>query len=104
VNVYRISKEAANDLIEIWQYSAEHWSVAQADRYYNLLLNEIEYLAKNPDSGIDAGHVMEGYCRSKVKSHFIFFRIHSKNSSIEIIRILHQRMDVESHLNTSELP
>ncbi|WP_414635406.1 type II toxin-antitoxin system RelE/ParE family toxin [Agriterribacter sp.] len=36
---------------------------------------------------------------SKVKSHLIFYRLTEKQNEIEIIRILHQRMDIESQLN-----
>ncbi|WP_228420408.1 type II toxin-antitoxin system RelE/ParE family toxin [Chryseobacterium sp. 5_R23647] len=41
----------------------------------------------------------KGYFRSRVKSHFIFYRINIKNEEIEIIRILHQQMDISSILN-----
>lgn len=50
---YNISKKASLDLEEIWLYTFEHWLIEQADRYYNQLLNEIEYISKNPKSGKD---------------------------------------------------
>jgi len=96
---YKLSNEAAADLENIWLYTFVTWSPEQADRYYNLLLDEIEYLAENPRGGKDYGHVREGYLRSRVKSHYIFYRINSKENLVEIIRILHQRMDIEARLN-----
>jgi toxin ParE1/3/4 len=42
-------------------------------------------------------HVRKGYRASKVKSHYIFYRV--LNDTIEIIRILHERMDIENRLN-----
>lgn len=96
---YRISSEAKNDIEEIWLYTYEIWSVDQADRYYNLIFDEIEFIAENPTSGKDYGHVREGYYRAKVKSHFIFYRIGKKDGLVEIIRVLHQRMDVKNRLN-----
>lgn len=48
---YIIRKEAHSDLEEIWLYTYETWSIEQADRYINLLLDEIEYLAGNPLRG-----------------------------------------------------
>ncbi len=96
---YRISKEAQNDLENIWLFTFETWSAEQADRYYNLILNEIEYLTANPNSGKEYGHIRDGYFRSKVKSHFVFYRINTKESEIEIIRILHQQMDIEGRLS-----
>ena len=95
----KLAREAVKDLENIWLYTFETWSLEQADRYYNLLLDEIEYLAKNPRIGNDLSHVREGYLRSRMKSHFIFYKINSSENSIEIIRILHQRMDVEARLN-----
>lgn len=94
---YRISKEAANDLENIWLYTFENWSVEQADWYFNLLMDEIEYIAKNPKVGKDYSEVRKGYYRSRVKSHFIFYRVNE--NEIEIIRILHQQMDIENRLN-----
>ncbi|POY39396.1 type II toxin-antitoxin system RelE/ParE family toxin [Solitalea longa] len=97
---YRISKEALNDLEKIWLYTFENWSVVQADRYFNLIMDEIEYISSNPKSGKDYSEVRSGYFRSRVKSHFIFYKINLKKEEIEIIRILHQRMDIDSHLET----
>jgi toxin ParE1/3/4 len=95
----KISNEAINDLENIWLYTFENWSGEQADRYYNLIMDEIEYLAKNPKSGKDNGYIRKGYFRSKVKSHFIFYKLNSNQKELEIIRILHQQMDIESRLN-----
>lgn len=96
---YKISKEATNDLEKIWLYTFEKWSAEQADRYFNLIMDEIEYITQNPKSGKDYSEIRKGYFRSKVKSHFIFYKINSKKDEIEIIRILHQQMDIESRLN-----
>lgn len=95
---YIISKEALKDIENIWLYTFEIWSLEQADRYYNLILDEIEYLSEHVDSGRDFGHIRKGYKYSKVKSHLIFYK-KSKNGMTEIIRVLHERMDIESRLN-----
>jgi toxin ParE1/3/4 len=39
---YRISKEAINDHESVWFYTYETWSLEQADRYLNLVMDEIE--------------------------------------------------------------
>ncbi|MFP3593708.1 type II toxin-antitoxin system RelE/ParE family toxin [Chryseobacterium sp. SIMBA_038] len=96
---YKISKEASKDLEKIWLYTFETWSVQQADHYFDLLMNEIEYLSENPTSGKDYNEIRKGYFRSRVKSHFIFYKINLKNEEIEIIRILHQQMDISSRLD-----
>ena len=95
---YKISKEAEKDLEKIWLYTFETWSLEQADYYYDLLMDEIEYLAENSKNGIDFSQIRKGYFRSRVKSHFIFYRVSVKSDEIEIIRILHQQMDIDSQL------
>ena len=95
---YRISQEANLDLENIWLYTFENWSKEQADRYINLIIEEIEYLAENPHSGQNSEKIRKGYFRSQVKSHFIFYKNNRKINKIEVIRILHKQMDIETRL------
>lgn len=96
---YKISAQASEDIENIWLYTFENWSVEQADRYINLIFDEIEYLADNPKGGRDCSGFRKNYRCSTVKSHIIFYRVVDKQSAIEIIRVLHQRMDIESRLS-----
>ena len=96
---YKISKQAEIDLENIWLYTFEEWSLEQADYYFDLIMDEIEYISKNPKSGKDYSNVRKGYFHSRMKSHFIFYRINLKEEKVEIIRILHQQMDIDSHIN-----
>lgn len=91
-----ISNKAISDLEEIWLYTFEKWSLEQADRYYKLIFDEINYICKNNTAGKSMGHVRKNYRASKVKSHLIFYRV--SNETIEVIRILHERMDIENRL------
>jgi toxin ParE1/3/4 len=93
---YRISEAAINDLDGIWEYTFVNWSKEQADRYHNLIMNEIEFIAENISSGKPMNHIKDDYLVSYMKSHMIFFK--RKEGIVEIIRILHQKMDVESNL------
>lgn len=96
---YRISKEASKDLEKIWLYTFENWSQEQADRYFNLIIDEIENITRDPLSGKDYNDIRKGYYRARVKSHFIFYRVNAERQEIEIVRILHQQMDIDSRLN-----
>ncbi len=93
-----ISEEAKSDIEKIWLFTFENWSIEQADRYYDLIMNEIEYITKNPSSGKDFSAIRKGYFRTRIKSHFIFYKVNLKQNQLEIIRILHQRMDIENRL------
>ncbi len=94
---YRISETAIEDLEGIWEYTFHNWSKDQADRYYSLIMNEIEFLSENTTSGKPVNHIKMGYLVSYVKSHMIFFK--RIEGIVEIIRILHQKMDVELNLD-----
>jgi len=94
---YLISEKALEDINNIWIYTAENWSVAQADRYYNLILDEIEYIVQNLEMARDFGKIRKSYKYSKVKSHLIFFK-KDKTNEIEIVRVLHERMDIQNRL------
>lgn len=96
---YKISIEAKNDIEKIWLYTFEFWSLEQADRYFDLIMDEIEYIAENPNSGKDFSDIRKGYLKTRIKSHFIFYKVNKKQNEVEIIRILHQRMDIENRLN-----
>ena len=95
---YKISQKVFEDLENIWLYAVETWSVQYADRYYNLIFDEFEFLAKNPLSGKDYGFIRRNYRCTKVKSHLIFYKYKAGEKQIEIVRILHQSLDVEDRL------
>ena len=98
MKLYIISAKAVADMENIWLYTLRTWSVEQADRYYKLIIDEIKYLAEHADSGKPIDYLKKGYRVSKVKSHLIFYKQLDENT-IDIIRILHQRMDTENRLN-----
>ena len=95
---YRISKHAIEDLNNIWVYTFKKWSKLQADRYYKLIIDEIQFIAANFYSGKPYEDTRKNYRMAVVKSHLIFYR-KSNDHCIEIVRILNQRMDIKKHLN-----
>jgi toxin ParE1/3/4 len=98
---YRISEKAVSDLEKIWLYTFNKWSREQADKYYSIIINEIEFIENNYEFCRNMDYVRPGYRMSKVKSHMIFFKKTTDNL-IEIISILHQNMDIENRLLEDE--
>ena len=90
---YIVTRKANTDLINIWEYTFEHWSVEQADKYIRILTSKFIEISKNPDIGKNYDGVMNNYRGLIVKSHIIFYKI-LPSENIEIIRVLHQRMDL----------
>ena len=97
INKYRISKQAINDLNDIWVYTFTKWSKEQADRYYDLIIEEIEFIADNYLIGKSAEQTRKNYRVTKIKSHLIFYR-KAENEMVEVVRILHQIMDIKKRL------
>ncbi len=98
---YRISKKAISDIDSIWLYTNKKWSSTQADKYYTIIYERIEHIAKYPEIGRVYDYVKKGYRGLQVKSHIIFYKITS-SKSIDIIRVLHQQIDIEYWLDEGQ--
>jgi toxin ParE1/3/4 len=94
---YRFTIKAVKDLEEIWSYTKQKWSLEQADRYYNLLIDEIEFVSSNPLLGRSIDYIKEEYRSTKAKSHLVFYKQH-EDDTILIVRILHESMDCEKRM------
>lgn len=92
-----ISEKALEDLNSIWLYTAEKWSVEQANRYYNLIMDEIEFAVENFETMKDFGSIRKDYRYSKVKSHLVFYK-RVENTEMEVVRILHEKMDIKNRI------
>lgn len=95
---YRLTQKAVDDLAEIWNYTFDKWSENQADRYYYMLLDNCNAISLNPSLGKSYSIIMENLCGFKAGRHIIFYLITEK-SEIEIIRILHEQMDLDNRIN-----
>ena len=99
---YRISEKAIQDLENIWLYTLETWSEAQADKYYGMIMAKIEFIIQNFDCGISRDYIKFGYRSIAVQSHLIFYR-RADDGIVEIVRILHQNMDIVNRLQNDYL-
>jgi len=87
---------AAADVEAIWDYTSENWDEAQAERYVTRLRSAIESLAKHSRLGRACNEIRPGYRKLLAGSRLLFYRMN--DSGIEVVRILHQRMDVDEYL------
>lgn len=94
---YSISEKALDDINKIWIYTAENWSIEQVDRYYNLIFDEIEFIVANFEMARDFEYIKKNFRYSKVKSHLVFFK-KTKSNEIEVVRVLHEKMDIGNQL------
>lgn len=94
---YSISPKAKMDLIGIWEFMKKNWSVQQADNYYQIIVDRFLEISSRPELGKSYDDLRLGYRAINVKSHIIFYKT-TQHNSVEIIRILHQRMDYKSRI------
>jgi len=86
---------AQGDLAAIWRYSVERWGMRQADRYTDDIRDACQALATGACHGglVD---VRPHYLKYAIGMHVIYFQDHA--DQLEVIRILHGKMDVSRHL------
>jgi toxin ParE1/3/4 len=96
VTRYILSPLARADLDKIWEHTAKRWDDDQAEAYLRLIQTVFEAVAANPKLGRQYDEVRAGYRRHRAGSHLILYR--ETSDGIDIVRVLHERMDIGSHL------
>ena len=95
---YKLSKYAEKDIEQILAYTIETWGIRQFHTYRELITDALKIISADPDTRkFRNREALFPGCRSyPFGKHIIFFRI--KNEAIEIVRILHQKMDFSAHI------
>jgi toxin ParE1/3/4 len=65
-----------------------------------MIQDTVTGLGKGTQRSLSAEHIREGYRRSLVGMHVLFFK--EAADTIQIVRILHQQMDLPAHLGDAE--
>ena len=93
---YALSPQAQQSLKNIRAYSKKTFGEKQTRLYLQQLRDRMSTLADNPDSGKQRDDIKSGYHSYYEGSHAIYYRI--RDTYIEVIDVLHQRMDPARHL------
>lgn len=94
---YLLAPAAQADLEQIWDYTQDRWGVDQAEDYLRELQRAINRIATNPRIGRACDEIRPGYRKLAAGSHTLFYRVTAEDV-IDVVRILHRRMDVDRHL------
>jgi toxin ParE1/3/4 len=92
-----LRQEAIDDLNSIWEYTFKKWSETQADKYYATVKMACKSIGENPDIGKEYESISGNLLGLKLGKHIIFYQ-QITNDRIEIIRILHERMDLKNRI------
>ena len=92
-----LTHKAKADLYAIAVYTEQQWGTEQRNLYLKQFDEAFHMLAEAPLAGRDCDYIKPGYRKFPQGSHIIFYRAGTK-SMIEIVRILHKSMDVETQL------
>jgi len=92
-----LRQAAIDDLADIWEYTLATWSENQADRYYKMIKSACSEISVSPSLGKEYVAIAKGLLGYRINKHIIFYYITS-NDEIEVIRILHERMDLKQQL------
>ncbi|HPZ60309.1 MAG TPA: type II toxin-antitoxin system RelE/ParE family toxin [Zoogloea sp.] len=93
---FYLTHAAKADLKEIGRYTKKQWGAAQRVKYLTMLDGCFRDLAAKPLTGQDCSDIRAGYRKYSAGSHVIFYRQIAEDT-IEVVRILHGRMDTERH-------
>lgn len=93
--LFRLTPSAQHDLRKIWRYTAENWSVEQAESYQDQLYAAFEGLAEGIKKG-RASTAKAGYLKYLCGAHMIYFR--DRGDWLQIVRILHGAQDADKRL------
>jgi len=95
---FTLTNMAKADLKEIAKFTQNRWGREQRDLYLQMLDVSFQQLAANPLKGKDCSDIRLGYRKLNTGSHVIFYR-QTLTDTIEIVRILHGHMDIETRLS-----
>jgi toxin ParE1/3/4 len=107
----RLSSAAQSDYQDILDWTAEHFGEAQSDTYAITLDDAIDALSSGTHavgvreiSGAPGLYLIHVARRGRKGRHFLIFRTNRRKSGefIEVLRILHDSMDLARHLPPME--
>lgn len=87
----KITFEATDDLVNIYNYTYTTYGEEQLISYSSQIDKAISFIKNNPLSGFSRLDIPEGYKSYPVNQHIIIYRI--ENEIIYIIRMLHRKMN-----------
>ncbi len=87
---------ARRDLARIWAATAERWNIHQADAYIEAINHRFASIAEFPSSYPEYVGKLGSFRKAPSGEHLIFYLIWANR--VEVVRVLHNRMDIGTQL------
>jgi len=94
---FSLTEAAKSDLKNIARFTQKRWGREQRNHYLKTLDDCFHQLSSNPAMGKVCDEIRPGYYKFPTGSHVVYYR-NKSNEQIEIVRILHENMDVNIQL------
>jgi toxin ParE1/3/4 len=97
------SPRAKRDIVEVLEFTKGRWGLEQARAYGELIREALVAIVNDPRCGKKRDGVRPGILayhigqRGRPARHIVFYRIGAAGA-VEIVRLLHDAMDLERHL------
>lgn len=92
---FALTRKARADLRAIAIYTEKQWGFEQRNTYIKQFDDTFRMLAAAPSIGRSCDEVLPGYRKFPHGSHIVFYK-QGRECVIEVIRILHKSMDIET--------
>ena len=87
---------AQKDLAEIWLETARNWNVEQAEDYLRAIEHRLLRICEFPQSYPEYASRVGAFRKAPSGEHLIFYLV--GDDFVDVVRILHNRMDIETQL------
>jgi len=94
---YLIKSSAKTDLKDIARHTRKQWGRNQELIYIKCIFDCFEKITRHETFNADFSHIKAGCFKCKVNHHLVFFHW-LEDGRPEIIRVLHEEMDIPMQL------
>jgi len=86
MGTYKLSREAENDVENIYYYGVVAFGFSQADQYYDGFIERFQRIADAPLMYPHASDIRENYRRNVYGAHSIYYRI--ETDRVFVVRVI----------------
>ena len=89
-----LSPDAERDIDDIWDYLTTEASIRVADKTVRAIARACRILEKHPVAGRSRDNLISGLRSVLSHPYVVFYRVSA--ADVQIVRVLHQRRDLEA--------